>query len=277
MEAVCVHRILRSGTSWRCLWTALYAGLLLACPDSVRGESPTAIPEGAAQRRRSEETGLSAVEQDWLRQAEALDALRRGVPRGSAVTTQGDAAGAVDGIKDGKYAFHTNQQPEPWWQVDLGQVQAIARVVVYNRLDYAPGLHNADTLILLTSEDGRTWTPRYDNQGRHFGGISGSTSAGDHLCTGRRLRRGLCGCRFPAHNRSSCIWTKSRSMAQPTRPRTWRSTSPRTRAASASGRLRSSYRRRPAVRFRYPSRKCWSAADNWPRDLTRDGTRHGTL
>ena len=24
-----------------------------------------------------------------------------------------------------------------------------------------------------------------------------------------RLRRGLCGCRFPAHNRSSCIWTKS--------------------------------------------------------------------
>ena len=119
MEAVCVHRIVRSGTSWRCLWTALYAGLLLACPDSLRGENPTAVPEGAAEQRRSEETGLSAVEQDWLRQAEALDALRRGVPRGSAVTTQGDAAGAVDGIKDGKYAFHTNQQPGPWWQVDF--------------------------------------------------------------------------------------------------------------------------------------------------------------
>ena len=112
MEAVCVHRILRSGTSWRCLWTGLYAGLLLACPDSVCGENPTTTPEGAAQQRRSAETGLSAVEQDWLRQAEALDALRRGVPRGSAVTTQGDAAGAVDGIKDGKYAFHTNQEPE---------------------------------------------------------------------------------------------------------------------------------------------------------------------
>ena len=23
--------------------------------------------------------------------------------------------------------------------------------------------------------------------------------------------------------------------------------------------------------------KCWSAADYWPRDLTRDGTRHSTL
>ena len=50
----------------------------------------------------------------------------------------------------------------------------LARVVVYNRLDYAPGLHNADTLIVLTSDDGRTWTKRYDNQGKHFGGISGA-------------------------------------------------------------------------------------------------------
>ena len=71
MEAVGVHRILRSGCSWRCLWTGLYAALLLASPDSVCGENPTATPEGAAQQGRSEEAGLSAVEQDWLRQAEA--------------------------------------------------------------------------------------------------------------------------------------------------------------------------------------------------------------
>ena len=90
------------------------------------------------------------------------------------MTTQSDAAGAVDGVKDGKYAFHTGGDPNPWWQVDLGSVQSIARIVVYNRLDYAPGLHNADKLLILTSDDGRQWTLRYDNQGRHFGGVSGA-------------------------------------------------------------------------------------------------------
>ena len=84
--------------------------------------------------------------------------------------TAADAAGAVDGIKDGKYAFHTDREPNPWWQVDLGAVQPIARIVVYNRLDYEPGLHNADNLLILTSDDGQSWTPRYDNKGKWFGG-----------------------------------------------------------------------------------------------------------
>jgi hypothetical protein len=102
------------------------------------------------------------IEEDWLKSL--IEPL----------TTQSDAAGAVDGVKDGKYAFHTGGDPNPWWQVDLGSVQSIARIVVYNRLDYAPGLHNADTLVILTSDDGRQWTQRYDNQGRHFGGVSGA-------------------------------------------------------------------------------------------------------
>ena len=57
----------------------------------------------------------SAVEQDWLRQAAAMDAARRGSWRDALVTTKSDAAGAVDGVKDGKYAFHTGHQPNPWW------------------------------------------------------------------------------------------------------------------------------------------------------------------
>ena len=55
-----------------------------------------------------------------------------------------------------------------------GERAACSRIVVYNRLDYATGLHNADTLVILTSDDGQQWTPRHDNQGRHFGGISGA-------------------------------------------------------------------------------------------------------
>jgi len=105
------------------------------------------------------------VEEDWLRQAEPPSA------KAGRATTRSDAAGACDGVKTGKYAFHTAQEPNPWWQVDLGELTPIARVVVYNRLDYAPGLHNADNLLLLTSDDAKNWTLRHDNKGQHFGGV----------------------------------------------------------------------------------------------------------
>jgi len=85
--------------------------------------------------------------------------------------TAADAAGAVDGVKNGLYAFHTGGDANPWWQVDLGAAQSITRIVVYNRLDYAPGLHNADNLLILTSDDGVMWTPRHENHG-FFGGVS---------------------------------------------------------------------------------------------------------
>jgi hypothetical protein len=119
--------------------------------------------------------GLGLVEEDWLRQAEAWSApspAGRG-PRAPVATWQ-DAAGAVDGRKDGKYAFHTAQEPNPWWQVDLGQAAPVARIVIYNRLDYAPGLHNADTLKILVSDDGKAWRGVYDNNGKPFGGVSGA-------------------------------------------------------------------------------------------------------
>lgn len=131
---------------------------------AVDGVPPVPVPciaqpheEGVAAQGMRE-----LVEQDWLRN------LRR------AVTTQSDAAGACDGVKNGAYGFHTGQDANPWWQVDLGADRAVARVVVYNRLDYAPGLHNADTLQIFASADGQNWTLCHDNQGRHFGGIQGA-------------------------------------------------------------------------------------------------------
>ncbi len=115
------------------------------------------------------------IEADWQKQAEA----RMANPPGSGglmgpVASSADAAGAVDGVKNGKYGFHTGGDPNPWWQVDLGTPAPIARIVVYNRLDYAPGLHNADNLVILTSDDGKAWLTRYENRGKHFGGISGA-------------------------------------------------------------------------------------------------------
>ncbi len=111
------------------------------------------------------------VEADWLRQADAWRKAKYGDP--TIPTTQSDAAGAVDGVKDGRYAFHVGHQSNPWWQVDLGEERMIERIVVYNRLDYAPGLHNADRMNLLTSLDGENWTLRHENR-THFGGFKGS-------------------------------------------------------------------------------------------------------
>ncbi len=92
-------------------------------------------------------------------------------PRFSGDVTAADAAGAVDGVKNGLYAFHTGGDPNPWWQVDLGASSEIAKIIIYNRLDYAPGLHNADNLIILTSDDEQNWTVRHENKGKHFGGV----------------------------------------------------------------------------------------------------------
>lgn len=104
------------------------------------------------------------VEADWLRQA---------TPGGGVPTTKSDALGAVDGIINGKYAFHTGQEPNPWWQVDLGKVVPIGRIKVHNREDYAPGLHNADHVRILVSEDGTNWRPVFQSR-RHFGSIGGT-------------------------------------------------------------------------------------------------------
>ncbi len=124
------------------------------------------------QARSAEVDYREQIEADWLRQA-AVWNKPPGSGKPATVPTWADAAGAVDGVKNGKYAFHTDKEPNPWWQVDLGSPTEIARIVVYNRLDYQPGLHNADNLRILVSHNGKQWKEVYDNQGKHFGGVSG--------------------------------------------------------------------------------------------------------
>jgi len=109
----------------------------------------------------------SLIEADWLAQAQSWRERSKASP-----ATAQDALGAVDGIKNGKYGFHTDRTAHPWWQIDLEKVTPIATIVVYNRLDYAPGLHNADTTLVLVSDDGDQWTPIHDCAGKHFGGMN---------------------------------------------------------------------------------------------------------
>src|ERR1035438_6678250 len=140
------------------VWPALLSADLAPVPSSSQPRDE-ALSDPAFRQQ---------IEEDWLRQARAIE---DGAP--GTLITEADARGGCDGIKDGKYAFHTGQEPNPWWQVDLGEVVPLSRIVVYNRLDYAPGLHNADNLRILTSNNGKQWTLRHEIKGKHFGGLSG--------------------------------------------------------------------------------------------------------
>lgn len=70
-----------------------------------------------------------------------------------------DAAGAVDGNVSGRFSFHTGQDENPFWQVDLGDVHDLASVAVYN-------LHVPQRLAgfkLLLSDDGAQWREVYQH------------------------------------------------------------------------------------------------------------------
>ncbi|MFH1921499.1 MAG: discoidin domain-containing protein [Planctomycetota bacterium] len=101
-----------------------------------------ASPGGAAESGGSSSDGGSVptitreqIEADWLLQ----DVVRKLPPaepyRATPMTTKLDAAGAVDGVKDGRFGFHTDRDASPWWQVDLGEPVGLDRIVVYNRCD----------------------------------------------------------------------------------------------------------------------------------------------
>ena len=57
----------------------------------------------------------------------------------SSTQAGGDPQRAVDGNTDGDYASgsvsHTKNEPQEWWQVDLGRVQKISKIRIWNRTD----------------------------------------------------------------------------------------------------------------------------------------------
>jgi len=96
------------------------------------------------------------IEADWLTQ----DVVR------SAVTPEDDAEGGCDGIKDGRWGFHTALQDDPWWQVDLGEAMPLDRVLVFNRCDHTAG--RAALLAVLLSDDGQRFAQVYRHDGSVF-------------------------------------------------------------------------------------------------------------
>ncbi|MCU0874696.1 MAG: discoidin domain-containing protein, partial [Pirellulaceae bacterium] len=123
-----------------------------------------ALPSGAL-RAEGPAVTREQLEADWLRQLELRFKPASGGP--ASVTVAEDAGGAVDGVKDGKWGFHTENEEQPWWQVDLQQSTALDRIVLYNRCDggYAA---RASRILILLSDDARDFRQVYQHDGTDF-------------------------------------------------------------------------------------------------------------
>ena len=128
-----------------------------------------ALSYGFAAGAETSAVTTKLIEADWLHQDEMRGRGRPIAKRGPApnVTRESDAAGAVDGIINGKWGFHTQNEDKPWWQVDLGSVQPIDRVVVFNRCDGGTEARNSRILLLL-SADGKKFEQVYQHDGTVF-------------------------------------------------------------------------------------------------------------
>jgi len=110
-------------------------------------------------------TWQQRVEEDWvLSEKVALLGAGRGP-----VTTALDAAGGCDGVKNGEWGFHTGESKEPWWQVDLGKLQPVSEVRIWNR---GAAAERAWHMRLLFSDDDKDFHQVYQHDGSAFYGFS---------------------------------------------------------------------------------------------------------
>jgi cytochrome c553 len=137
-----------------CLVGILVTTTPLLLPGGGRADEPAVTPE--------------QLQVDWLRQLE-LRYSRDASAAGDVSVTE-DAVGAVDGVKDGKWGFHTANEAQPWWRVDLQQVVPIDRIVLFNRCD-GGFASRAGRIIVSLSEDGRTFVEAYQHDGTTFLGF----------------------------------------------------------------------------------------------------------
>ena len=78
-----------------------------------------------------------------------------------------EASGAISGVIPSDFAFHTDLEDNPAWQVDLKSSYNIKYIIIHNRVSLLQ--ERAFGLIVETSMDGESWDKAYDGRGREFG------------------------------------------------------------------------------------------------------------
>lgn len=113
----------------------------------------------------------------------------------SIYSTENDACGAVNGIRTGKYNFHTECEVGPWWEVDLEAPQDITELLIFNRIDVAA--NRASSIKIYISIDYKCWDLVHDQAGKVFGGIDGCPlRVALNGATARFVRLQLEGCEY---------------------------------------------------------------------------------
>ncbi|MBX3746862.1 MAG: discoidin domain-containing protein [Verrucomicrobiae bacterium] len=124
------------------------------------------LPVAAAATPLPADAWQDLLHQEWIQEARALAEA----PLSHPPTPPDDAAGGCDGITTGGYGFHTDLDDTPWWQVDLGQIEPIRDVRLWNRTDSEDMARRAARFQILLSHDGTTWTSHYQHPDRLFYG-----------------------------------------------------------------------------------------------------------
>ena len=169
----------RLAVSWRGRFLAVVAvGVSVAAVAAACGENP--VVAAGAEQAGAVDVGpqmKALVEADWIerdRRFVIAEPARIDTKTANArgVTTTQDAAGGCDGIKDGRFGFHTaSGEQDPWWQVDLGSPVKLGRVVVYNRTDGQTPPRTRNLRILVAGdEQGGQLTEVYRHNGQTFYG-----------------------------------------------------------------------------------------------------------
>lgn len=113
---------------------------------------------------------------DWIDQDHRFgrsQAATSAISKASRATTAEDAAGGVDGVKNGAYGFHTaSAELDPWWEVDLGQAVLLDRVVAFNRMDSGKAARTQHLRLLVAPDASRQFQQVYQHSGGPFGGVT---------------------------------------------------------------------------------------------------------
>ncbi len=84
----------------------------------------------------------------------------------------GPASAGNNGILEPDYGFHTDEEINPSWQVDLGQISTVCQVRLFNRINPA-FIDRARSISVQASDDGVSYRTIY----RHDGTIWGNGGA----------------------------------------------------------------------------------------------------
>ena len=133
------------------------------------------FPSASQAQTKEPPSRQALIEADWIDQDRLFAEAQDAVANEPLVTTAEDAGGGCDGVKNGRWGFHTaSGETDPWWQVDLGREVKLDRIVVFNRVDRGSAPRTKNLVISAACECAPgNFKEIYRHTGGPFFGVSG--------------------------------------------------------------------------------------------------------